>query len=175
MKDDDIVIKPVTINDALLLSTVALQAYRAHYLHLWYDGGEWYTHKNFSVKQLCAEINDDNARFFIVYVNNLPAGFIKVNIDAPLHNDVNALELERIYFIKEVNNKGVGTKTMKYVFALAESLGKQIIWLKVMDSSAAAIAFYKKLGFEICDTFRLDFKQMRNELTGMYMMKKSLK
>lgn len=168
------VITPIDIDDIEVLQRVALQAYREHYLHLWYDGGEWYMHKNFSTEQLGKELNDSNAQFFIVYNDNVAVGFVKINIDAPFENENNALELERIYFIKSARGKGIGTAAVQFVLALAESMGKKIVWLKVMDTSAAAIAFYKKPGFEICGTYHLDFPQMKEELRGMYIMKKIL-
>ena len=171
---DDIVIKPITVDDALLLSDVALRAYKDHYLHLWHEGGEWYMEKSFAVHNLAAELASSNSRFFMVYVAGQPAGFIKINIDAPLEDETNALELERIYFVKAVNGRGVGTKAMEHIMAIAKGLGKKILWLKVMDSSTAAIAFYKKFGFDICGTYRLDFVQMKEELRGMYVMKAAL-
>jgi len=168
------VITPITITDIAQLQAVALQAYRDHYLHLWHEGGEWYMQKSFSTNRLLAELSDGNAKFFIVYADGAAVGFVKINIDAPFESEQNALELERIYFIKAASGKGIGSAAVNFVFALAKKMGKQIVWLKVMDSSAAAIAFYKKLGFSICGTYHLDFVQMKEEYRGMYIMKKQL-
>ncbi len=44
-----------------------------------------------------------------------------------------------------------------------------------MDSSTAAIAFYKKFGFEVCGTYHLNFPQMKEELRGMYIMKAAVR
>lgn len=168
-----IAFKPVTTEDAALLGSVALRSYQAYYLHLWHDAGEWYMQNSFSTPQLVKEIADSNARFFMVFTGGKPVGFIKINLDAPLGDEPAALELERIYFIEEASGKGIGTRSVQYVISLAESLGKQTVWLKVMDTSPA-ISFYKKLGFEICGTHRLDFEQMKEEMRGMYVMKKTL-
>lgn len=171
MSEVEIVIKTAMEDDIPVLSRVALQAYRDHYLHLWYDSGEWYMQKSFSEEQFALELKDSNARFYIISNNEKPAGFLKINLDAPLDGNANALELERIYFTEECSGKGIGTKTVDYVFQLAAELKKDLVWLKVMDSSAGAIAFYKKHGFDVCGTCRLDFSQMKNELRGMYVMK----
>jgi GNAT superfamily N-acetyltransferase len=174
--DTDIRIEPITILDIVVLQDVALQAYRDHYLHLWHDGGQWYMQKSFSTGQLATELGDDNARFYLIYAGDEAVGFLKLNIDAPLagFNAQNALELERIYLTKAASGKGAGSAVMGFVFTLARKLHKTIVWLKAMDSSGAAIAFYKKHGFETCGTYMLGFEQMKEEVRGMYVMKKEM-
>jgi len=171
---EGIAIKPITVDDVELLQAVALQAYKEYYLHLWYDGGAWYMEKCFNLQQLTEELQDNNARFFMVYADDDPLGFVKINVDAPFGDITNALELERIYFKRSAGGRGIGAYAVEYVFALAKSLNKQLVWLKVMDSSTKPIAFYKKMGFEICGTYHLPFEQMKAELRGMYIMKTAL-
>lgn len=43
-----------------------------------------------------------------------------------------------------------------------------------MDSSNGPIAFYTKMGFQLCGTTRLSFEQMKEELRGMVIMKKEI-
>jgi len=174
MSHYNIVIKPANIDDAATLSTVALQAYKDHYLHLWHDGGAWYMQHSFSTQQFVQELQDANAKFFLVYASQQPVGFIKLNINAPVNNDTNALELERIYFTNNATGKGVGSTAVKFVINLAQQLNKQTVWLKVMDTSTAPIAFYKKHGFTICGISRITYPQMKEELRGMYVMKKEM-
>jgi ribosomal protein S18 acetylase RimI-like enzyme len=174
MNNKQVTYMPVTPGDAPLLGKIALQAYKDHYTHLWYDKGAWYMQKCFSIQQLEEELADRNALFFIVLVNGNAAGFIKLNIDAPVDNELRALELERIYFMQQYSGRGIGTAAVNHVFAMAHSLNKKIVWLKVMDSSTNAIAFYKKLGFEICGTYRLNFPQMKPHLRGMFIMKRHI-
>lgn len=169
-----IVVKPVTVDEVELLQAVALQSYKEHYLHLWYDGGAWYMQKSFAIPQLTEELQDENARFFMVYLHDEPCGFVKVNVNAPFDDTANALELERIYFKRMAGGKGIGAQAVEYVFALAKSLNKQLVWLKVMDTSTKPIAFYEGMGFEVCGTYYLPYEQMRAELRGMYIMKKVL-
>lgn len=174
MSSTGFAITPITANDIEMLQHVALQAYRERYLHLWYDSGEWYMHKSFSKGQLSAELSDTNARFFMVHDKGIAVGFVKINVDAPFEGEENALELERIYFIKAAGGKGIGAAAVQFVFELAKSQGKKLVWLKVMDSSTPVIAFYKKQGFVICGNYRLDYVEMKEELRGMYVMKKEL-
>ncbi len=84
---ENINIKRLESQDALLLSEVALKAYADHYLHLWDDRGKWYIKKYFSVERLEAELKDENAVFFLAYCNDSPVGFLKLNIDAPLDGE----------------------------------------------------------------------------------------
>ncbi len=176
MTDKNISLKKITAADASLLSEIATKAYCDHYLHLWNEGGAWYIEKSFAASNLENELKDANAWFFIVYYLNAAVGFLKLNIDAPLvgEEDKKALELERIYLTKAASGKGIGTFLLNYSFEIAAQKNKQLIWLKVMDSSLEAIKFYTKMGFEICGTYHLDFPQMKEEFRGMFVMKKML-
>ena len=168
--------KPLTPADAPLLSEVALRSYRQHYLHLWHDNGVWYIDRCFTVEVLQREMADPNSAWFLVEQAGGPVGFIKLNIDKPLgdDNDENALELERIYLVQEVTGQGVGKAALQFVFDYARKQGKTLVWLKAMDSSTDAIAFYERMGFVHCGTYHLNFEQMKPEFRGMVMMKATL-
>ncbi|QEC69924.1 GNAT family N-acetyltransferase [Panacibacter ginsenosidivorans] len=169
-------LQKIAVTDAAFLSEIAIKAYSDHYLHLWHDNAEWYIKESFSVGNLEKELADINALFYIIYSNEEPVGFLKLNIDAAFENYTSkkALELERIYLRKNASQKGIGEFVMKFVFDLAISKNKTIVWLKVMDSSTGPISFYKKHGFEICGSLQLDFPVMKEEVRGMYIMKKIL-
>ena len=175
----EISIKKLTINDVEELQPIALKAYKDHYLHLWYDEGEWYIEKCFSLTALHNELCNTNSLFYIIYYKQQSVGFLKLNINAPLIIkksiiEENALELERIYLIQEVTGKGVGKVLISFIENMALTKRKKCIWLKVMDSSTEAIAFYKKTGFEIYGTYVLPFTQMKEEYRGMFIMQKNI-
>ncbi|MBL7816694.1 MAG: GNAT family N-acetyltransferase [Saprospiraceae bacterium] len=181
---------PLTIDDAAWLSKVALKAYFDHYRHLWFDAGEWYAEKCFNVEQLRLELSDENALFFGVEDDKEPLGFLKINQNYPLsknrcQSDVlqletfdseeieNALELERIYLTKQGQGRGIGRMLVDYTFTIGQELQKEVVWLKAMDTSLEAIAFYEKMGFKTCATMRLTFERMKPILRGMVAMKKN--
>jgi len=166
----EITLKRLNSKDALLLSEAALEAYADHYLHLWFDGENGTWKKYFSVERLSAELNDPNTVFYLAFYNSSPAGFIKLNIGAPLEDDKNALELERIYLKKDCEGKGIGKKLVQLTFTIAKENNKDVVWLKAMDTSRGPIAFYKKMGFEISGTHRLKHALMKEELRGMVIM-----
>src|SRR5437868_5969708 len=99
MNSQHLRLQKITAADAALLSEAAIKAYCDHYLHLWYDRGEWYIDKSFSASNLEKELADANALFFLIYYKDATVGFIKLNIDSPFENykKEKALELERIY------------------------------------------------------------------------------
>ena len=158
----------------MLLSETALKAYADHYLHLWYDRGKWYTDKYFSIQRLTSELINPNSAFYLAYYNDSPAGFLKINLDAPLDNNKNALELERIYLSKNYEGKGIGKTLVQLTFAIAKESNKDLVWLKAMDTSLGPIAFYKKMDFEISGTYELKHVLMKEELRGMVIMTKKM-
>lgn len=178
----------LTYEDAEWLSLAATQAYFDHYRHLWYDKGEWYAERCFNVEQLQLELSDENALFFGVEDETEALGFLKVNIDYPLSKTCcqseylelwafetdeisNALELERIYLTKRGQGRGIGQRLVQLTYDIARSRGKDIVWLKAMDTSADAIGFYTQMGFKTCATMRLTFDIMKPEMRGMISMK----
>lgn len=172
----DVTIRQACLEDAPLLSDVATQAYREHYADTWYDSGVWYMQTYLSVSRLQEELQERNARFFLICYNRSPVGFLKLNKDKPLlgAEQQSALELERIYLIKKASGKGIGTYILQWLFEQTRNEGFKIIWLKAMDTSPAAVRFYKKLGFEICGTHEVDFVQKKEGMRGMYIMRKVL-
>lgn len=172
-------IQNVGIESVALLSDVAIHAYTDHYLHLWKNNdADWYINRCFTIEVLTAELNDPNNVFYIVFENNKPLGFFKIVLSNPLSIEgifeQNALYLERVYFIKEAVGKGLGEIAFNFAVDTARQLNKKIIWLTAMDSSIKPIAAYTRMGYEICGTKRLDFEQIKDEMRGMVIMKKTL-
>lgn len=168
---------PCTHADIPQLQNVAIRAYNDHYLYLWHDGGAWYINQSFSRQALAAELADPNAAFFLIYyAQEKPAGFLKLNIDKALdgYSEEECLELERIYLLRSASGKGIGRQVIAFTGMYARERNKKFIWLKVMDSSAAALRFYEQNGFEKCGTYTLDFRVMKEKYRGMYVMKRAL-
>jgi GNAT superfamily N-acetyltransferase len=166
---------PCSSEDAKKLSDLAIRAYKDFYLYLWWDNGDWYINRSFAPSIFEKQLENPNYAFFLLNEKEKPVGFLKLNIDQPLkgYDQYNAIELERIYFIKSATGKGHGRRAMEFCFDYARALKKEIIWLKAMDSSDAVL-FYKKLEFHVCGSFMLDFQQMKAEFRGMIIMIKRL-
>jgi GNAT superfamily N-acetyltransferase len=166
---------PCGIKDAKKLSDIAIRAYKDFYLYLWYDNGDWYIKHSFTPSVIEKQLANPNNAFFLLNEQENPVGFLKLNIDQPLggYDQYDAMEVERIYFTKPATGKGHGRRVMEFCYEYARALKKEIIWLKAMDSSDAVL-FYKKLEFDICGSFMLDFQQMKPEFRGMIIMMKRL-
>jgi GNAT superfamily N-acetyltransferase len=156
------------------IRTVAIQSYKEHYLYLWteYRFAEWYMDRSFSTACLAEQMKDEKALFYLVVVNKKTAGFIKLNKNKPLPGDVagKSLELERIYLLKEVSGKGIGTQVLNEVINYCKQQGINILWLKSMDSSDS-LFFYQKRGFKIIATERLPFEGFKDEYRNLVTMR----
>jgi diamine N-acetyltransferase len=168
-------ILPCGVKDAKELSDIAIRAYKDYYIYLWWDDGDWYINQSFAQAVFERQLTDYKQLFFLLNELEDPIGFLKLNVDRSLegYHQHSSIELERIYLIKAATGKGYGRQAVEFCFDYAKELKKEIIWLKAMDSSDA-VAFYEKLGFEVCGTFRLGFPQMKPEFRGMVIMLKRL-
>ena len=174
-------IKKIDSTSAEDLSSLAKSIYVQHYPHLWLAGGmDWYMNEfAYPVSKLKSEIENENCLHYIAYINKIPVGYLKINIDAALNggDKKEGIELERIYIDATVVNKGLGTYLMNYVFDIANSYQKKYVFLKAMDSAQLAIQFYQKIGFGKVGSFRLSdttFHLMKEEYRGMYILKKEI-
>ena len=102
-----------------------------------------------STEELNAELNDKNSEFYFSEFNEKIIGYLKVNIGQSQTNtkDKNALEIERIYVLKEIYGKKVGQSLYEKAIKLAEENNAEYIWLSVWEENLRAIRFYKKNGF----------------------------
>ena len=114
------------------------------------DDFEAYLRSAFNSEKLQGELENDNSTFFFINSEDAIVGYFKINVgeaQTDLH-DGNALELERIYVLKEFQGRQLGTWALKKVVSLAKDLGKQYVWLGVWEKNPNAIRFYEKHGFK---------------------------
>lgn len=170
-------IEPLKPQDSALLSSIARRAYSDHFRYLWYDDGDSYIERSFSQDALEIELNDTSNLFFAAYFLDQPAGFLKLRPDNTLSifADASAFEIQRIYLSKEFKGKGIGKQMMNAALTIAEAMGKDLMWLKVMAGNDTSIAFYKSCGYSICGEEVLEQPGLRPEHSGMYVMSRDLK
>ncbi len=110
---------------------------------------EKYLEKGFSLIKLQGEIDDPNAEFYFAMQDNNIIGYLKLNIgqsQTEIKND-NALEIERIYVLKEFHGQNIGQQLIEKAFERAFSQQVDFIWLGVWEKNKRAIQFYTKNGF----------------------------
>ena len=110
-----------------------------------------YLHESFSKKKLKFELSDPASKFYFLYADDKLAGYLKINL-AGAQTDINdtaSVEIERIYIRKEFKGKGAGRKLLNHAVQLAIEMKKDYLWLGVWEKNLNAIAFYKKMGFQV--------------------------
>lgn len=65
--------------------------------------------------------------------------------------DNSALEIERIYVLKDYHGKKIGQKLYEKAIEIAKEKDAKYIWLGVWEENHRAINFYQKNGFEVFD------------------------
>ena len=163
----------LTADDAAKLSELAITIYKQYYIHLWHDGGMWYLEYAYPVEKLRRELSDLNNFHYIAYLEQQAVGYLKLRLNEKWKGleSKHCLEVERIYILKEFAGSGLGKKFMEVAVEIAKYHNQDIIFLKAMDSSHNALAFYQKMGFEIFDRLTLPFEQMKMEYRGMVVMR----
>jgi len=108
-----------------------------------------YLDKAFDLKQLEKELTNPCSEFYLIYSNEEPAGYLKVNVDEAQTEAMGAdsLEVERLYIRRKFHKQGLGKHLMNKAIEIATEQGKGKVWLGVWENNENALAFYTKLGF----------------------------
>lgn len=108
-----------------------------------------YLEEGFSEEKLSKELNDPNAEFYFATQENLVIGYLKLNFGPSQTElkDESALEIERIYVLKDFHGKSVGQVLYNQAIDIAKKKKANYVWLGVWEENPRAISFYKKNGF----------------------------
>lgn len=108
-----------------------------------------YLESAFNLKQIEKELFNSSSQFFLAYINNEVAGYLKLNINDAQSEKMGdeSLEIERIYIKNKFQKHGLGKYLLNKAMEIALERNKEKIWLGVWDKNENAIAFYKKMGF----------------------------
>lgn len=97
------------------------------------------------------ELENENDFYFIAYINNFPAGYMRLAEDPeqyPITEKHKAIHLKRIYVLKDYHSKKIGAALMSFALQLALEKGYELLWLGVWEHNEKAKMFYKRWGFE---------------------------
>ena len=99
---------------------------------------------------LKCELDHDESETYLAYVDDVLAGYLKVNwggaqTERKLEN---AFEVQRIYVLKAYQGYGVGRALFDKAMRIAESGDFAWAWLGVWEKNYKAQHFYKRYGFE---------------------------
>ena len=108
-----------------------------------------YLEEAYSYEKLSAELNDPNSIFYFAMMDQNVIGYLKLNFGASQTElkDNNALEIERIYVLKEFHGKKVGQLLFDKAIKIAKEHHVSYVWLGVWEENKRALQFYTKNGF----------------------------
>ncbi|MBW8325979.1 MAG: GNAT family N-acetyltransferase [Prolixibacteraceae bacterium] len=168
-------IKQVTQNDIDQLQKIGRQTFSETFSSVnTEENMTKYLDEYFSVEKLTAEFNNKSSEFYFATIGKNVIGYLKLNFGQAQTElqDGNALEIERIYVLKEFHGKGVGQLLYDKALQIARQKNVDYVWLGVWEENRRAINFYTKNGFVEFD--KHIFKLGNEEQTDK-MMKLSLK
>ena len=106
-----------------------------------------YFNENYTFKKLAEQYNDTKVIGFVAEYDDVIAGYEKTYCS----EKENRLYVHQLYILPVYQNLGLGKRLMKSAAERAQSLGLDKIWLGVMVKNESAIAWYKKMGYEVVE------------------------
>ena len=132
-----------------------------------------YLEESFATVKLTNELKNPDSRFYFAFVGSKVAGYLKINFGKAQTEDIDpsAMEIERIYVLKEFQGKKVGQSLFQKAMGAAAESGAYMVWLGVWEKNHKALNFYRKNGFEAFDQhiFRIGDDEQTD-----FLMKRSL-
>ncbi len=143
-------IRKVTTKDLDQLQKIARQTfYETFASNNTEENMNKYLEEAFSVTKLTSELSDNNAEFYFAILDNNVIGYLKINFGHSQTElqDEKAVEIERIYVLKDYHGKKIGQLLLDKALNIARQKNADYIWLGVWEKNPSAINFYKKNGF----------------------------
>ena len=108
-----------------------------------------YLEEGFSNEKLTVELKNPDSEFYFAIQENEVIGYLKINHGQSQTElkDATAMEIERIYVLKDFHGKNVGQLLYQKAIDIAKEKNADYVWLGVWEENPRAINFYKKNGF----------------------------
>jgi ribosomal protein S18 acetylase RimI-like enzyme len=108
-----------------------------------------YLEEAYSYEKLSTEINNPNSFFYFAMLDEKVIGYLKLNMGSSQTElkDNDALEIERIYVLKDFHGKKVGQLLFDKAIQVAKEQQVSYVWLGVWENNKRALQFYTKNGF----------------------------
>ena len=100
----------------------------------------------FDKAKIKSELENPHTSFYFSFLNEILVGYLKLN-ENDAQTDImttDALELERIYIIKEFQGRKIGQKLLQQAMKIGAERNKGYLWLGVWEKNVNAIRFYQK-------------------------------
>lgn len=111
---------------------------------------EEYIRLNLSCEKLSRELANPDSLFVFAERDAVPLGFLKLNVASAQTEDrgPDAVELERIYVLREAQGLGIGSFLLHWALTWAKARSATELWLGVWEHNIQALKFYFHHGFE---------------------------
>jgi ribosomal protein S18 acetylase RimI-like enzyme len=163
-------IKQANVNDVAALCQLAADTfYETFRPYNTEEDIQAYIKKAYDLQVISKQLaNTQQYYFAIAYVNEKPAGYIKL-IFNQAHPKLSGkvAELEKIYVLKSNWDTKNGAALMQHAIENCKQQGFEKLFLGVWEENERAVNFYRKFGFEVFDTRQF---QLGNRLCEDYMM-----
>ncbi len=171
---DDITFVKLSVRDVDELISISITSFSdAFASQNTKENFDYYLKNSFNKETITSQLLNPHTEFYFAMKHHKIVGYLKLNFDDAQTdvNDDHALELERIYVLKDYQGKGYGKRFLDFVIKLANQKVKNSIWLGVWNKNVRAIAFYETLGFKIFGSHPF---AMGSEIQTDYLMKLEL-
>jgi GNAT superfamily N-acetyltransferase len=165
-------VKCVLPLDPLLVS-ISTKTYLENYLYLWEDQAISYLQTFYSEETFLRELNDPTLNYYLIYVQEIPAGFFKIKVVEASHKTGTSLMIDKLYLLKQFTGKQVGKQVLAHIEELALLQGFKLLSLQVMDSSPAKL-FYLKNGYQQTGETRLTYPFIKKAYNLLLTLEKEL-
>ena len=147
----EINIRRVTIDDVSALSVIARQTFYDTFTGTCTNEDmESFLDQFYNKEQLGKELIDAETFCFFAETDAGPVAYLHFKEDYtnfPLIKKWKALELKRIYVLKEFHGNGIAQILMDHFLNFAEEKKYEVVWLGVWEHNIRAQKFYEKYGF----------------------------
>lgn len=147
---ENIRIKKVSLNEINQLQKIGRQTFTETFASFnTEENMREYLEKQFSTEKLNMEMSDTNSEFYFAKLEDKVIGYLKINAGQSQTEikDENALEIERIYVLKEFQGKMVAPLLFEKALEISKKRNLDYLWLGVWEKNERAIRFYLKNGF----------------------------
>lgn len=146
------IIRKIDVNDVIQLQQISRATFNETFAeHNTEEDLKKYLEEQLSIKKLVEELNNPYSAFYFVSEGERVVGYLKLNWEKAQTEliDEAAVEIERIYILKDYFGKGLGQFLLDNAIIIGKSYQPNYIWLGVWEKNMRAIRFYEKNGFRI--------------------------
>lgn len=124
----------------------------------------------FSPEKIASIINENPDGFLIAYQDGNPIGAVEIHFDSTCRaRNIPIPEIDKLYVLKRFNGQGVGQALMKKAEQVVLEKEYTELHLEVYVENHRAVAFYKKMGYEVIG--EVDFPMQENTYLNLVMTK----